>query len=83
MNAVVRLFEGQRRKSFSLHDAGIELFVGNKLDLNWAQIGENLNNVQKTFGQPETEIGQHGLNFSVEMERARAKPMFICARFLN
>ena len=40
VNAVVRLFEGQRRESFSLHDAGIELFVGNKLDLDWAQIGE-------------------------------------------
>ena len=73
VNAVVRLFEGQRRESFSLHDAGIELFVGNKLDLNWAQIGENLNNVQKTFGQPETEIGQHGLNFSVEMETGTGK----------
>ena len=73
VNAVVRLFEGQRRESFSLHDAGIELFVGNKLDLDWAQIGENLNNVQKTFGQPETEIGQHGLNFSVEMETGTGK----------
>ena len=73
VNAVVRLFEGQRRESFSLHDAGIELFVGNKLDLNWAQIGENLNNVQKTFGQPETEIGDHGLNFSVEMETGTGK----------
>ena len=73
VNAVVRLFEGQRRESFSLHDAGIELFVGNKLDLDWAQIGENLNNVQKTFGQPETEIGQNGLNFSVEMETGTGK----------
>ena len=73
VNAVVRLFEGQRRESFSLHDAGIELFVGNKLDLDWAQIDENLNNVQKTFGQPETEIGQHGLNFSVEMETGTGK----------
>ena len=73
VNAVVRLFEGQRRESFSLHDAGIELFVGNKLDLDWAQIGENLKNVQKTFGQPETEIGQHGLNFSVEMETGTGK----------
>ena len=73
VNAVVRLFEGQRRESFSLHDAGIELFVGNKLDLDWAQIGENLNNVQKTFRQPETEIGQHGLNFSVEMETGTGK----------
>ncbi|WP_049261288.1 DEAD/DEAH box helicase family protein [Neisseria bacilliformis] len=73
VNAVVRLFEGQHRESFSLHDAGIELFVGNKLDLDWAQIGENLNNVQKTFGQPETEIGQHGLNFSVEMETGTGK----------
>lgn len=73
VNAVVRLFEGQCRESFSLHDAGIELFVGNKLDLDWAQIGENLNNVQKTFGWPETEIGQHGLNFSVEMETGTGK----------
>ena len=73
VNAVVRLFEGQRRESFSLHDAGIELFVGNKLDLDWVQIGENLKNVQKTFGQPETEIGQHGLNFSVEMETGTGK----------
>ncbi len=73
VNAVVRLFEGQRRESFSLHDAGIELFVGNKLDLDWAQISKNLNNVQKTFGQPETEIGQHGLNFSVEMETGTGK----------
>jgi len=73
VNAVMRLFEGQRRESFSLHDAGIELFVGNKLDLDWAQIGENLKNVQKTFGQPETEIGQHGLNFSVEMETGTGK----------
>ena len=73
VNAVVRLFEGQRRESFSLHDAGIELFVGNKLDLSDEQIGENLKNVQKTFGQPETEIGQHGLNFSVEMETGTGK----------
>ena len=73
VNAVVRLFEGQRRESFSLHDAGIELFVGNKLDLDWAQIGENLKNVQKTFGQPETAIGDHGLNFSVEMETGTGK----------
>lgn len=73
VNAVVRLFEGQRRESFSLHDAGIELFVGNKLDLDWEQIGENLKSVQTAFGQPETEIGQHGLNFSVEMETGTGK----------
>lgn len=73
INSVVRLFEGQsnHREAFSLKNHGVERFVANQLDLDWEQIGENLNNVQKTFGQPETEIGQHGLNFSVEMETSR------------
>lgn len=75
INSVVRLFEGQsnHREAFSLKNHGVERFVANQLDLDWEQIGENLNNVQKTFGQPETEIGQHGLNFSVEMETSTGK----------
>ncbi|UOP00804.1 DEAD/DEAH box helicase family protein [Kingella potus] len=75
VNAVLRLFEGQadRREPFGLESAGAERFVGNTLDLSDEQIGENLNNVQKTFGQPETDIGTHGLNFSVEMETGTGK----------
>ena len=75
VNAVVRLFEGQsnNRESFSLQTQGANRFVGNTLDLADEQIGENLKNVQKTFGQPETEIGMHGLNFSVEMETGTGK----------
>ena len=75
VNAVVRLFEGQsnKRESFSLQTQGANRFVGNTLDLADEQIGENLKDVQKTFGQSETEIGMHGLNFSVEMETGTGK----------
>ena len=75
VNAVVRLFEGQpnRRELFSLQNAGMERFVGNTLNLAEEQIGENLKQVQATFGLPETAMDTHGLNFSVEMETGTGK----------
>ena len=75
VNAVVRLFEGQpnRRELFSLQNAGMERFVGNTLNLAEEQISKNLKQVQATFGLPETEMDEHGLNFSVEMETGTGK----------
>lgn len=75
VKAVVGLFEGEpnHKRFFSLQSNSSDLFVGNKLALDWENIGSNLNTTQATQSLPETEIGEHGLNFSVEMETGTGK----------
>ena len=75
VNAVANLFAGQpnHARTFDLTSQGTGRFVGNGLDLDWETLGRNLNAVQKQNGQPETEIGAHGLNFSLEMETGTGK----------
>ena len=75
VNAVANLFAGQpnHARAFDLTSQGTGRFVGNGLDLDWETLGRNLNAVQKQNGQPETEIGAHGLNFSLEMETGTGK----------
>ena len=75
VNAVANLFAGQpnHARTFDLTSQGTGWFVGNGLDLDWETLGRNLNAVQKQNGQPETEIGTHGLNFSLEMETGTGK----------
>lgn len=75
VNAVANLFAGQpnHTRTFDLTSQGTGRFVGNGLDLDWETLGLNLNTVQKQNGQPETEIGTHGLNFSLEMETGTGK----------
>lgn len=75
VNAVANLFAGQSNhaRTFDLTSQGTGRFVGNGLDLDWETLGRNLNAVQKQNGQPETEIGTHGLNFSLEMETGTGK----------
>lgn len=75
VNAVANLFAGQpnHARTFDLTSQGTGRFVGNGLDLDWETLGLNLNTVQKQNGQPETEIGAHGLNFSLEMETGTGK----------
>ena len=75
VNAVANLFAGQpnHARTFDLTSQGMGRFVGNGLDLDWETLGRNLNAVQKQNGQSETEIGEHGLNFSLEMETGTGK----------
>lgn len=75
VNAVTNLFAGQpnHTRTFDLTSQGTGRFVGNGLDLDWETLGRNLNALQKQNGQPETEIGAHGLNFSLEMETGTGK----------
>ena len=75
VNAVANLFAGQpnHTRTFDLTSQGTGRFVGNGLDLDWETLGRNLNTVQKQNGQLETEIGAHGLNFSLEMETGTGK----------
>ena len=75
VNAIANLFAGQpeHARTFDLTSQGTGRFVGNGLDLDWETLGRNLNAAQKQNGQPETEIGAHGLNFSLEMETGTGK----------
>ena len=75
VNAIVNLFNGQPNpdEAFSLSGGGAGRFVGNVLDLDGETVGINLNAVQRQNGQPETDIGAHGLNFSLEMETGTGK----------
>lgn len=75
VEAVVRLFEGEpnHTRLFELNAAGASPVVANRLHLPHHEIGKNLNAVQKDFGQLETPIGEHGLNFSIEMETGTGK----------
>ncbi|OSI20864.1 DEAD/DEAH box helicase family protein [Neisseria dumasiana] len=75
VNAVLRLFEGQpnRKQDFELQSGLAGRFVANELALDWESIGRNLNTIQAEKGLSETDIGEHGLNFSVEMETGTGK----------
>ncbi|ASK27718.1 DEAD/DEAH box helicase [Neisseria chenwenguii] len=75
VEAVVRLFEGEPNHTqlFELNAAGASPIVANRLHLVRDEIGKNLNAVQRDFRLPETPIGEHGLNFSVEMETGTGK----------
>lgn len=74
INAVVRLFQGEpnREYGFALQ-SDFSPIVANQRVLPLDEIGKNLNQVQQHFGLPETQIGEHGLNFSVEMETGTGK----------
>ncbi len=75
IEAVVRLFEGEpnHARMFELNATGVSPIVANRLHLPHHEIGRNLNAVQRDFRLPETPIGEHGLNFSVEMETGTGK----------
>lgn len=75
VEAVARLFEGEPNHAdlFELNAAGASPVVANRLHLAHGEIGQNLNAVQQGFRLPETPIGEHGLNFSVEMETGTGK----------
>lgn len=75
VNAVLRLFEGEpnRKQDFELQSGSAGRFVANELALDWESIGRNLNTIQAEKGLSETDIGEHGLNFSVEMETGTGK----------
>ncbi len=74
VNAVVRLFQGEpnQEQSFALQ-SDFSPVVGNRRVLPLDEIGKNLNEVQQDFSLPKTQIGEHGLNFSVEMETGTGK----------
>ena len=73
--AVVDLFQGEQNQAqaFGLQADNYSPVVANIRRLPLDEIGKNLNAVQKRFRQPETQIGEHGLNFSVEMETGTGK----------
>lgn len=75
VGAVVRLFEGEPNHGqlFELAAGGGLPWGANRLLLSHGDIGSNLHAVQRQFGLPETELGQHGLNFSLEMETGTGK----------
>lgn len=74
INAVVHLFQGEpnQEQTFALQ-SDFSPVVGNRRVLPLDEIGKNLNEVQHNFSLPETQIGEHGLNFSVEMETGTGK----------
>ncbi|MRN37256.1 DEAD/DEAH box helicase [Neisseria sp. N95_16] len=74
VNAVVHLFQGEpnQEQTFALQ-SDFSPVVGNRRVLPLDEIGKNLNEVQHNFSLPETQIGEHGLNFSVEMETGTGK----------
>lgn len=74
INAVVHLFQGEpnHEQTFALQ-SDFSPVVSNRRDLPLDEIGKNLNEVQKGFSLSETQIGEHGLNFSVEMETGTGK----------
>ncbi|WP_274571502.1 DEAD/DEAH box helicase family protein [Neisseria leonii] len=75
VDAVVRLFEGEPNHGtvFELNAAGGGTVAANRLFLSHTDMARNLHAVQRDFRQPETELGEHGLNFSVEMETGTGK----------
>ena len=74
INAVVHLFQGEpnQEQTFALQ-SDFSPVVGNRRVLPLDEISKNLNEVQHNFSLPETQIGEHGLNFSVEMETGTGK----------
>lgn len=75
ISAIVNLFQGEpnHTQSFELTANGGSPIVANRLDLNHDEIQKNLKAVQNRFRQPETQLGQYGLNFTVEMETGTGK----------
>lgn len=75
ISAIVNLFQGEpnHTQSFELTSNGGSPIVANRLDLNHGEIQKNLKAVQNRFRQPETQLGQYGLNFTVEMETGTGK----------
>lgn len=75
VNAVVGLFQGEQNQKevFSLRTNNDFSIVANQRTLSFKEIEKNLHNIQKRFRQPETHIGEHGLNFSIEMETGTGK----------
>lgn len=75
ISAIVNLFQGEpnHTQSFELTSNGGSPIVANRLDLNHDEIQKNLKAVQNRFRQPETQLGQYGLNFTVEMETGTGK----------
>ncbi|UOP05212.1 DEAD/DEAH box helicase family protein [Conchiformibius kuhniae] len=75
IGAVADLFVGEPNHAhqFEWGNAGAFVVSANRLHLPQHEIGKNLNAVQRRFRQPETEIGQYGMNFSVEMETGTGK----------
>lgn len=74
ISAIVNLFQGEpnHTQSFETSNGGSPI-VANRLDLNHDEIQKNLKAVQNRFRQPETQLGQYGLNFTVEMETGTGK----------
>ncbi len=74
INAAVRLFQGEpsQEQVFALQ-SNFSPIVSNQRVLPLDEIGKNLNAVQQSFSLPETQISEHGLNFSVEMETGTGK----------
>ncbi|MDO4435318.1 MAG: hypothetical protein Q4B71_02740, partial [Cardiobacteriaceae bacterium] len=71
ISAIVNVFQGEPNHVHEWQSAltlGFSPIIGNQLTLSHEAIGKNLNEVQKRFGLPETQLGQYGLNFTVEME---------------
>ncbi len=75
VSAVADLFRGEPNHAdvFELDAAGVNPVAANRLMLPHTEIAANLAAVQKRFRRPETELGQYGLNFSVEMETGTGK----------
>lgn len=75
ISAIVNLFQGEpnHTQSFELTANGGSPIVANRLDLTHGEIQKNLKAVQNRFRQPETQLGQYGLNFTVEMETGTGK----------
>ena len=96
IQAVVDLFDGQplNKGSFELTveesfmnvtQALTYLGIGNKITLMENEINDNLNKIQRRNNiTRRTDIETQGMNFAVEMGNgAPARPMSICAPFLN
>lgn len=73
--AVADLFQGEplHGQVFEMTAAGVSPVAANRRILANEEIGNNLHAVQQRFALPQTGIGEHGLNFSVEMETGTGK----------
>ncbi|MCP1773336.1 type III restriction enzyme [Neisseria perflava] len=73
--AVVDLFQDEphHAQQFEMTAGGVMPVMANRRTLPNEAIGENLKQVQRRFGLPLSEIGEHGLNFSIEMETGTGK----------
>lgn len=73
--AAVDLFQGEplHGQLFEMTAAGVSPEAANRRILANAEIGSNLKAVQQRFELSTTDIGEHGLNFSIEMETGTGK----------